>query len=246
MDMPKLLWLPLWLLLVGGAWGQYVPTVPATSAGGGGFSPSNTKNCYGYSTSSVTSIATGTGSGAVACSSIAAGSSIWAIACSGFGDNPTTFSDGQGDSFTVFLLGTGRYCAVGYVASSLGGAGEVTAGGMGTADQVVVEATVWTGLTGLDRQTYANTAASPVSSGNTSTTNYANELLIGAIYGRSGVITPTGTGTFSGASTIYNLNLASGNLNLSIQWITVSSTGAYAYTATTANNTDETYIGTWH
>ena len=29
--MPKLLWLPLWLSLVGVAWGQYVPTVPANS-----------------------------------------------------------------------------------------------------------------------------------------------------------------------------------------------------------------------
>ena len=210
------------------------------------FSPTNTKNCYGFNTGSVQTINTGVGSGAVACSSIAAGSSIWAVACSGFGNNPTAFSDAQGDTFSTFLLGTGRYCIVGYVASSLGGAGEVTANGMAGADQPVVAVTVWTGLTALDKQTFANTGASPVSSGSTSTTAFANELLIGAIYGRSGTITPVGTGTFVGATTIYNLNLAAGNLNLSIQWITVSSTGAYAYTATVGNSTDETYVGTWH
>jgi hypothetical protein len=245
--MKRLLWIiPLLCSL---AWGQGGKIGGSGIIGGSGVIGASTtaagftlvQKCYGYTTVASTSIATGAGSGATACSAFGVGHTIITFGCSGFGDNPSAFGDG-GDTFTVISDG-GFYCSVGYIMSSAGGGTTVTATiPSNTGTITVLE---YSGLTAEDQNSTAHPNSTTISVGPTSTLAASTELGFAASFSSAGIVSPSATGQFSSATTPYNLSLNSASDNIALQTITLSSNAAVTYSATASNTVTTSMLVTF-
>ena len=223
--MPKLLWLPLWLLLVGGAWGQYVPTVPATHTGGGGGNPTILQSGTCGTTSSTCSLTFGaavTAGDYLLCYAFGPGNST-GVSCTMTGETITRRTGAAGCSNATGYEGD---C---YVATNAVGGQTVITCTMSTgSDGICAFADISSPSGGhaIDTGGNAHSTTTAMSVATNAATTVANDICIG-MAGNS-----FASGTYSSLSWTQVINVANSGGTILLESTVPGSTGTQTATAT--------------
>jgi hypothetical protein len=174
--------------------------------------------------------------------SVPIGDSILVYGQSSFGNQPTSATDSNSNTYTCPTALKDAYSQACYTLNISGSA--VTSVSMtvptGYDTQIgTLDIHKSSGSLAYDTGVQGSSTATVFSAGPISTSG-APELVFGLIDGAAGTLTPSGP---AGYTTQVNVGCCSSNSNISIQTISEASTGAYTYFGTTAANSISSFIG---
>jgi hypothetical protein len=174
--------------------------------------------------------------------SVPTGDSILVYGQSSFGNQPTSATDSNSNTYTCPSALKDNYSQACYVLNISGSAVSSVSMTVPTGYDTQIGALdihKSSGSLAFDLATSAGSSSTTFSSGSISTTG-APELVFGLIDGAAGTLTPSGP---AGYTTQVNVGCCSSNSNISIQTIGEASTGAYTYSGTTAANSISSFVG---